>query len=252
MIKAEVPILEFDSAEGIISPSDMNKNNIIFPELLVITFFKEGIIKLLEEHKIKEYYLITGENDIQVYKFVDKEIILIHGKIGCPACGGALEELIAFGVKKVMFCGGGGVLKPEITKGHMMIVDGAIRDDGFSYHYFEPSRIIEAQSEVNDIIAKYLDERKLDYFRGIVWTTDALFRETKEKIKCRKEEGAVIVEMEQSGCIAVAKFRNIKYGALIYGGDDVSGDKWDYRDWHNQTEVRYNLILICKDILTLI
>ena len=29
--------------------------------------------------------------------------------------------------------------------------------------------------------------------------------------------------MEQAGLIAVSQFRGIDYGAIIYGGDDVSG-----------------------------
>ena len=53
------------------------------------------------------------------------------------------------------------------------------------------------------------------------WTTDALFRETADRIAQRKVDGAKIVEMEQAGCIAVAQCRGFDYGALIYGGDDV-------------------------------
>ena len=37
----------------------------------------------------------------------------------------------------------------------------------------------------------------------------------KKALARRKEEGAKIVEMEQSGCIAVAQFRGFDYGALI-------------------------------------
>ena len=55
-------------------------------------------------------------------------------------------------------------------------------------------------------------------------STDAIFRETPDRIARRKEEGAKIVEMEQAGCIAVAKVRGFAYGALIYGGDDLTGE----------------------------
>ena len=55
----------------------------------------------------------------------------------------------------------------------------------------------------------------------VYWTTDALFRETTDRIAQRKADGAKIVEMEQAGCIAVAQYRGFDYGALIYGGDAV-------------------------------
>ena len=55
--------------------------------------------------------------------------------------------------------------------------------------------------------------------------------------------------MEQAGCIAVAQFRKIKYGALLYGGDDVSQDVWDGREWNKRGSIRYNLISLCKELV---
>ena len=68
-------------------------------------------------------------------------------------------------------------------------------------------------------------------------------------IKYRKEEGAKMVEMEQAGCIAVCKFRNVKYGAILYAGDDVSGKEWDNRDWAQRYGIRSFLLKTCKDIV---
>ena len=75
-------------------------------------------------------------------------------------------------------------------------------------------------------IVQYLKENNISYIQGLTWTTDAIFRETAERIAQRKADGAKIVEMEQSGCIAVAQYRGFDYGALIYGGDDVSQEEW--------------------------
>ncbi|MFV0255356.1 MAG: nucleoside phosphorylase [Erysipelotrichaceae bacterium] len=248
-MNSKYPILEFDKADGLISPVDIKKNDIELPNKLVITFFKEVVIKLLEEKKIEHFQTIDGENDIVLYKFIDSDILLWHGIIGCPACSGTLDELSAYGINKIMFCGGGGVLKPEISLGHFLIMEGAIRDEGFSYHYIEPSRIIEGQKDINQIIENYLTAKKIPFEKGLVWTTDAIFRETKEKIQNRKAEGAIIVEMEQAGNLAVAQFRNLKYGAIIYAGDNVSGEKWNYREWKSASEVRYNLVQICKELV---
>lgn len=55
--------------------------------------------------------------------------------------------------------------------------------------------------------------------------------------------------MEQAGLIAVTQFRDIEYGAIVYGGDDVSGLIWDNRAWHTRTEIRCSLVFICKEIL---
>ena len=102
------------------------------------------------------------------------------------------------------------------------------------------------------ILVSYLDKREVSYIRGLVWTTDAIFRETNEMIEIRKNEGAKIVEMEQAGCIAVAKFRKFAYGALIYGGDDMTGDVWDGREWRSREGVRYDLVQLCSELVRMI
>jgi nucleoside phosphorylase len=99
---------------------------------------------------------------------------------------------------------------------------------------------------------KYLDTNEISYLRGITWTTDAIFRETSDRIERRKEEGAKIVEMEQAACIAVAQFRGFDYGALIYGGDDVSQEEWSNRAWRSRQGIRYDLVMLCKKLVDVI
>lgn len=74
--------------------------------------------------------------------------------------------------------------------GHFLIVEGAIRDEGFSYHYLPPSRVVYTEEKTRSLIRRYLSERGILYSEGLVWTTDAIFRETKEKVNARREEGA--------------------------------------------------------------
>lgn len=251
IIKNDFPILEYDyENEALINPTYLQSLYGVLPiDRLIITFFKDALDRLIEERKIEKYLTLKGENNLDLYKFTDDDVFIIHGAVGCPACGGYLDDLIGIGIKKVMFCGGGGVLDKNIKVGELLAVEGAIRDEGFSYHYVKPSRIIYSQKDVLEVMTNYLDDNGIPYLKGLAWTTDAFYRETKERIKLRKEEGAKIVEMEQAGLIAVAQFRNIKYGAFLYGGDDVSQDVWDGREWNKRGSIRYNLISLCKDLV---
>lgn len=249
--KSDFPILEFDNdRDALITPQMFGEvHGSLGTDKLIISFFKDAINTLLDEGKIVVHKVIKGENDLVLYKFVDDDVLLMHGIIGCAATGGYLDELTGCGIKKVMFCGGGGVLDKNIEVGELLVVEGAIRDEGFSYHYIEPTRIVYSQAEVREKICSHLTENGVPYTTGIVWTTDAFYRETREKIALRKAEGARIVEMEQAGCLAVAQFRGIKYGAIIYGGDDVSGSTWDSRMWRGRGSIRYNMIEICKNLV---
>ena len=54
--------------------------------------------------------------------------------------------------------------------------------------------------------------------------------------------------MEASAFFAVAQFRQVTLGQILYGGDDVSGDgDWDQRDWQRQYEVREQLFWLAAE-----
>lgn len=245
----DFPIMEYDDAPAAkLNPENFAAGQRFPTDKLVITFFPEVIEKLLQQGKIVKERVIDGENPFPVYLFKDADVLLVLGFVGCPACAGNLDLFHAMGIRKVMFCGGGGVLDKNIEVGQLLLVDGAIRDEGFSYHYVAPSRYIYTDPVVTEKIADYLDENSISYLRGMTWTTDAIFRETPDRIARRKEEGAKIVEMEQAGCIAVAQCRKFAYGALIYGGDDVSQEQWDRRGWRSREGIRYDLVQLCKQL----
>ena len=81
---------------------------------MVITFFPEVVDKLIADGKIVLEKTIGGENIVLVYRFVDTDILITLGAVGCPSCAGNLDLFNAMGAEKVMFCGGGGVLDKKI------------------------------------------------------------------------------------------------------------------------------------------
>ena len=252
LTKNKYPILEFDDNKiAKLNPSHYGDRP-FSSNKLIITFFPEVMDKLIASGQITLERTIDGENRISVYRFADSDVLITLGAIGCPACAGNLDLFNARGVSKVMFCGGGGVLDKNIEVGQILVVEGAIRDEGFSYHYIEPSKYIYSNPEVVQKIVRYLEAGEISYIRGLTWTTDAIFRETADRIAQRKADGAKIVEMEQAGCLAVSQFRNFEYGALIYGGDDVSQDEWSNRGWRSREGIRYDLVMLCKKLVSLI
>ncbi|MFH1688730.1 MAG: hypothetical protein ABIE42_00655 [Candidatus Eisenbacteria bacterium] len=65
------------------------------------------------------------------------------------------------------------------------------------------------------------------------------------KVALRWLAGCITVEMEAAAFFAVAHFRGVTFAQMLYGGDDVSGEKWDRRDphargtWDGQESVRW-------------
>jgi uridine phosphorylase len=249
----DFPVLEFDDdTDAIVNPFKWNMEP-FSTDKLIITFFPDVIKNLLENNQLELERHFAGENPVDIYRFKNQpEIMITLGYAGCPSCAGNLEVFAACGAKKVMFCGGGGVLEKNIEVGKLLVVEGAIRDEGFSYRYIEPSRYIYTDKKITKKITDYLEAHKISYFTGLTWTTDAMFRETKALVEKRKSEGAKIVEMEQAGCIAISQYRSFDYGAIIYGGDDVSQDEWDTRSWDKRKGIRYNLVMLCVELVKVI
>ena len=245
MLKKDFPILEFDSiSRAKIEPSKLIKNRNV-PEHCVITFFSDSINRMLNEGKLKkiaEFYTTTVVLPIYETKFNGRPIGIVQGYLGAAGSGGQLEELIAIGFKKFIVCGGAGVLRKDIQVGHLVVPYSAIRDEGLSYHYLEPSREVECNKHALECITNYLRNSQIPFIKAKTWTTDAFYRETEEKVALRISEGCVTVEMEAAAFFAVSKFRNVVLGQILYGGDDLSGIEWDPRDWESREDIRVNLV----------
>lgn len=101
---------------------------------------------------------------------------------------------------------------------------------------------------VLEIIKETLEKKQIPYICGKTWTTDGYFRETEKKVEMRKEEGALTVEMEAASFFAVAMFRGVELGQIIYGGDDVSGMGYDMRLEQTREKIRKDLVELSLSI----
>jgi nucleoside phosphorylase len=59
--------------------------------------------------------------------------------------------------------------------------------------------------------------------------------------------GCLAVEMEAAAFMAVAQFRQVHFGQLLYGGDVVHMDGWDFRSWNKRTDIREQLFWLAAE-----
>jgi uridine phosphorylase len=141
-------------------------------------------------------------------------------------------------------CGGAGALLTNLDLGHVMVVASALRDEGTSFHYAAPSRIIDADPLGVRILRAVLEENDVEHFVGRAWTTDAYFRETRSRVERRIDEQCAMVDMESSAFIAVARYRRLRFAQLLYAGDSLAGEQWDSRSWVSARHVREKLFRV--------
>ena len=49
--------------------------------------------------------------------------------------------------------------------------------------------------------------------------------------------------------LAVSIFRDINFGQILYGGDDLDGEMWKYRNWRENENIQNKMFWLCADIL---
>ena len=239
-----VPLLENDLTEpGLILPTGFTPQADL-PSAVVICFFAE-VIEQLAQRKDTERVGVLNAAGLQHPVFSVRHgtgrVMVFHPGVGAPIAAGFLEEVIAAGGRAFIAVGGAGALLPDLVLGHPVVVESAIRDEGTSYHYAAPTRVIDADAAGVTALRGTLDAIGADYVTGRTWTTDAFYREPRTRIARRVEEGCLVVEMEASALIAVARFREVPFGQLLYAGDSVAGTEWDHRDWTDAADIRSRL-----------
>jgi uridine phosphorylase len=244
-MSVQLPLLEDDRGEpGVIEAHMMHPDQPDVAPMAVLCFFNDVLESLAAAGRLREVYTLRSEiGRNPVYEFTTPRgpVTVVHPGVGAPLAAGVVEEVAALGVRTFVACGGAGALVDDLALGQVMIVTSALRDEGTSLHYAEPSRVIDADPRGVRALAEALGEADVAYFLGRTWTTDGLFRETRSRVQRRLDEGCSMVDMESSAFIAVARYRGLRFAQLLYAGDSLAGDTWDSRHWDRAGSIRERL-----------
>lgn len=244
----EIALLEFDDdPSAVLEPrASVARYADPIPERAVMCFYAEILDALPDDaSQVGELVAAHGQHPIWSVNRHGHDIAVFHPGVGAPLAAGLLEEAIALGARKVVACGGCGTLSDAVGAGDLVLPNAAVRDEGTSFHYAPPSREIAADEAGLAVARSVLQRRGQSFLEGKVWTTDAIYRETRGKVARRRAEGCLVVEMETAAFFAVARFRGIRFAQLLYGGDDLGGEVWDDRGWtvSPSRQLTFNLAL---------
>jgi uridine phosphorylase len=188
-----------------------------------------------------------GSHPVYEVELAGERVGVALAGVGAPLAAAWLDELIALGGQAFIAAGGAGALVPDLAVGHVIVPTAAIRDEGTSYHYLPASREVSPTEDALDAIIATLERGGVPHASGKTWTTDGVYRETREKVRRRVAEGCLTVEMEAAALFAVARFRGVSFGQMLYAGDDLSGEAWDHREWPHHGTSRSALIRLAAE-----
>jgi uridine phosphorylase len=144
--------------------------------------------------------------------------------LGAPMAVICLEKIIALGARRILVFGWCGSLCPEVAVGDVVLPSGALSEEGTSAHYPVPGAVrpsLPLQARLRDALAA---EYRLH--QGPVWTTDALYRESRDKVARYAGQGLLAVEMEFAALARVAAFRGVELAAALLVSDLAWQQPW--------------------------
>jgi len=205
----------------------LKKSALKIPRRLVMVYDRNELRYLrglIGGKAVKWWY--GGQRPLQIGRYKRKPIASICNLIGAPAACMILEEVIAAGAKEIVEVGIAGGIQPYLKPGDILVITGGKRDEGTSYHYYPRDIKFESTLKLRQKIERYFDQRKQKYYRGPVWTTDGVYRETKGKLRKFRREGVLGVNMETSALLAVARYRGVELASIQVISDILSESDW--------------------------
>ena len=144
-------------------------------------------------------------------------IIIVGPVLSGPWVAMALEELKVLGLKYAIGIGAYGSFSDELQIDDIVIADNAIISDGTSKEYSNDSEV-KPTKRLLDLVEVIFQRENQKYKTASVWTLDAMYRESIEKMKMWRKRGAECVNMETGTFYTVAReldIESIYFGFIL-------------------------------------
>ncbi len=166
-----------------------------------------------------------------------------------------LESLIARGARDIIVLGWCGAVTPGLSCGDLIIPDHAIVDEGTSCSY----KVLDTDlpcsrpdKNLSDRFSDLLTGQGVKFFRHPIWTTDAIYRETSQKVAWFREKGAHAVEMECSALFAAAEYRKVNITALLVVSDSLASGSGDWNPGFRKKTFKAARKSACKSVMSFV
>jgi uridine phosphorylase len=217
-----------DIQEGIIRPMRRKSDLKVGPDVLMVmgTYDLDYFVSM----KQGKNFARTGMGFFNLYQVkdgLDISFTLAGSFLGAPQAVMGMEMIIPLGAKRIWVFGWCGSLDPALRIGNLVIPTRGISEEGTSQHYPIGERLPTTDTSLNEILAEALGEEGQTFRKGMVWTTDAPFRETPSKVRDFQGRGVLAVDMEMSALMTLAIFRDVKLTGLLVVSDELFDLKWN-------------------------
>lgn len=178
-------------------------------------------VELAKRHGLQKHALFNS------HLYSGKSFFLAGPAVGAPMAAICLEKIIAMGATQIILYGWCGALTPSLSIGDLFMPISSLSEEGTSVHYQHIAA--EGDDSLHISLLDVLTTNVISPKQGSIWTTDAVYRETRDKIAKYASQGIVAVDMEYAALKAVAGFRHVKFAAVMLVSDELYHQEWSPR-----------------------
>jgi len=154
---------------------------------------------------------------------------IVPRTIGGPYAVLVAEQMAISGARVVLGLTSAGRVSSAMPVPGLVVVTRAIRDEGTSYHYLPPAKVVDAPLDVARLLESLLQTQALPVLSGVVWTTDAPYRETERQLSDHAKSGILAVEMQAASLFAFSEAHQFPVGmvACVTNGIGLTSEPFD-------------------------
>lgn len=157
----------------------------------------------------REFRSIAG-----FYKGV--KILAVSTGIGGASAGIAVEELHNIGVKAMIRIGSCGSLQKQVKVGDLIIVNGAVRDDGASKTYIDAAFPAVPDPYLMIACIETAKEMGFPFHVGIARSHDSFYTDREEQIDSYWGKHQVLgADMETAALFTIGKLRGVRTASIL-------------------------------------
>lgn len=183
----------------------------------------------------REYKKVCG-----TYKGV--KVLAMSTGMGGASTGIAVEELKQIGVTHAIRIGSCGALKEGIKLGDLVIVNGAVRDDGASKTYVGAQYPAVPDTDLLFDCIEAAKEKEFPYHVGLARSHDSFYIDNEDEVSAYwSKQGVLGSDMETAALFTIGRIRGIKTAGILNNvviwGEDTADSIGSYADGEDLTAV---------------
>lgn len=182
-------------------------------------------------------------------------VLAMSTGMGGPSAAIAVEELQHIGITHIIRIGSCGALQSGIRIGELIVVQGAVRDDGTSRAYAPESYPAISDAEMLQMCSNAAEKMKLVTHTGIIRSHDSFYIDEQDDINAYwSARGILGSDMETAAILTVARLRGVKALSILNNvvswGEDTFDSIGNYCDGADAaSEGEKNSILLALETI---